>query len=376
MQKNIDRDAELLLLRNTKYAHLSPSAAYNAIAKDENLNIDSVRSRISRASKNADNLVMVMEEIALNPPTIPTSILRQEAVFAQARSEFQILRGSRYFKDTTALFASDAHFPKTRFDAVNLTIQLAEYAQPTYFSAENDFSDNEGFSRWGDTRAPYERLFSQDLAHMKAGIKNYLLALRAVAPEMTPVQVRGNHEGWLFNHHRTHEPQSAEETIADYTEFMQDLGVLMFTSTRENHVELSEDLVWVHGIACAENPVGNGKRAMRQFMKNGRVRKVVQGHTHRIVQLNGAALGYPGGEFVNSGALCHSVDVQYMKHDPTTWDMAVVISRFNESEGWSENTLVPFVKRGSKLTAKYDGYTFETPIKDEPYNARTHGTAY
>lgn len=373
---NLDRDTELLVMRNTKYAHLSPSAAYNAIARAEKLNVDSVRARINRVMKVPSNLLTLMEEVALNPPTLPTSVRRQEAVFHDAREEFQFIRRSQSNLDTIAMFASDAHYPKTRFDAVDLMLQIAEYAQPTYFSAENDFADNEGYGRWGDTRAPHERIFSQDLANIKLGTKSFIGALRAAAPKVKMLQVRGNHEAWLFSHHRTHEPQSAEETIADYTEFMQDLGVLMFTSTRENYVELSNDLVWVHGIAGGENPIANGKRAMRQFMKDGRVRKVVQGHTHRVVQLNGSALGYPGGEFVNSGALCHSVDVQYMKHDPSTWELAIVISKFNESEGWSENTLVPFVKRGSKLTAKYDGYAFETPIKDEPYNARTHGTAY
>jgi hypothetical protein len=141
-----------------------------------------------------------------------------------------------------------------------------------------------------------------------------------------------------------------------------DDGVLLFTrGEKENIIHLSKGLVWIHGLYASKNPVTLANKVLQYFMSDGIAKSVVQGHTHRPVQMPGATVGYPGVEFVNSGHL-RTEHPAYLKQPVQEWGMGIVLSEYNPQKHESNSTLINYVQRGNNLIAIYNGKQYKCRV--------------
>lgn len=361
-------DKELYILRHTEYNHIKSDArAAEAIAHDLTLSVDSVRGRISRAD-TPQNQIEVARLLATTIPTISPSIERQLNVISASKAKFDHLQRGLVAagQEVVGIFSSDTHNPYMRWDAVNLQMQIISDLQPTYFSAMNDFNDNSGYGRWGDSRTVPNRLWSADLGNMRASEKAYYTMVRKnMAKGGQLLGVAGNHDNWWFSFLREHSPSTAEEQIANYLEWLyEECGVLVFENGRENAVKLSPNLVWWHGQFVAKSPMTNAKSTLEQFVEDGVAATVVVGHTHRPVHIPGAVVGYPGVDFYNSPCMSRITQVPYLKRDPRAWGLGITICHYVPGTRQTRCELVVFKKEGAELVA-YSGQKRYATALDE-----------
>lgn len=359
-------DAQLLARRLALSDKITDGAAAEIIANEYGLSQDSVRGRLSRArSGGGAEWFEVLRSAALDIPPISPSILRQEQVIARSNKILAETKADVEFAPQTGLFVSDVHYRYARWDALKLVQQIVADTKPTYISAQNDLLDNDGYSlHWEDTRTARGRNWSADVASARAVEEAHYRMLQEVSPYSLLVGVLGNHDRWYYDWVRGVSPQDAEKTIADYMEWMEGLGIAVFSNGRtENHVELSEKLVWSHGWATNKRPETRAKITLEHFIKNGKLRSVVVGHTHRPCQVMGEGIGLPGANFYNSGHLCRDERVPYMDRDPHGWALGVVYSEFTND--YEESKVVLFRERGKALVAELNGTKYEVGLNKQ-----------
>jgi nucleotide-binding universal stress UspA family protein len=353
-------DRELFVLRHTDFGHIrSDAQAAEHLADIYRLSIDSVRGRLSRANTPENNLE-VAERTAKNPPTKSPSILRQEAVFRNSRRSLsQSMSGARR-KTLVGLF--DVHYPHTRFDSLNLALQIIADISPDYLVYGGDFDDNEGFSNWDDDRSPYDRLFSADYQNNRIGSMSIRAAVRKAARGALELELTGNHCMWRYNYLRRQDPQQAEERIADYVEELERQGVHVFSTTREVEVRVHHKLTLWHGQFTSPNHQQNAKSTLAQFMEDGEATSVVVGHTHRPIHIPGSSVGYSGVDYWNAPCLSRVDKIPWLKRDPKAWDIGLFFAEMDFGGVEGENII--FKPKGRALTAQFKGRRYETELKE------------
>lgn len=324
----------------------------------------SVRGRVSRASIEAR--VAIARELAETQPLTNTGVERQKAVLRRSMAAFEAKQLELQARGGMAsgVFISDTHIPYAHWAAMTLALHIVEYVQPDYISAMNDLFDFEGYGRWGDDRSPAQRLWSDDIENGLAVADEIHEAYHRVAPEALLLQVQGNHDNWMYHHIRTVSRNGfSEHNIAQFMEKLEAQGVAQFVdgaNKKENIVQLSPGLKWVHGISASVNNRTVAQATVNACAGRGEEEGIffntVAGHTHRSHETSANGVTH-----WNSGALC-SHDPRYLKHRPR-WDTAIVVNRFDPKSRYTEGTVIKFRERGGHLTARYDGVEFDTPLE-------------
>jgi len=332
------------------------------IASSYNLSPDSIRGRLSRASREPAARKAVLQAVTENVDKLPNSVLVQHDIIEASKNEFAAW--SKVDEDRLAFFVSDMHAPYHRLDAYELVLTIASDINPHAITALNDSLDNAGYGRHDDNSPVYQRLWRGDFANARQIQSTMHADFRSVmAFGGKLLGLMGNHDRWIFSHWRAVTPQSAELMIADYMSMLYDKdNVLLFSrGVYENSVHLSEGLVLVHGLSAAKNPNTLAKKAFQHYMVDGRAKSVVQGHTHRPVEVYGDTVGYAGVKFVNSGHLRHN-DPDWLAHTPKDWGMGITICRYNPTRWEHDIQLVRFVEVGDKLVARYEGKEYTVKL--------------
>ncbi len=356
-------DTDLFRLRHTEYRHIQDDArAAEVIAARFSHDPNSVRGRLSRAS-TPNNLLWLAENIAKNPPTKSPSVARQEQTFQHNRRALsgQMQKVHRYGGYLVGLF--DMHYPFTRFDALDLGLQIISDLKPHYVLHGGDMNDNEGRGRWEDNRSAYDMLFSADYANQRTGELAIYKAIKQVAPFAIQPVANGNHDIWRFNDLRAQAPMEAEDRIADYVETLAAQGVHIYSTTREEPVRLSSSLLAWHGQFTSSNHALNARATLGQFMDDGQAVSTVSGHTHRPAHVPGGQVGYSGVDFWNAPCLSRIERLPWLKRDPRGWGLGIFVAQFEERGIYGQNIL--FEPRGRSLIARLDGRVYETELKDK-----------
>jgi len=351
-------DLRLLQIRQEEYAHiLEDSAVAQILAIEYDLQYDSVRGRLSRAY--ARNRATGDLKVAANHvPDIAPNVARQQAVITRSEQRW----AAANVGDKRLAFVSDIHFPYTRWDAYRLMLEIINDFKPNFVTGMNDLRDNKGFSRWPDKRSMRGRLWSQDdSALLKMELDHYhtLHEMGILVPALA-----GNHDNWLYQSLRGEGNATAEREIASYHDKLERAGVLVFTDGyQENYLELSPSVVVWHGQFVQANSHTLAKKNLAHFMgvfNDGTARSVVAGHTHRPDVIAGEAVGYPGVQFVNSGALTDYTP--YMKRAPTAHGLGITLIEYNTYNRHHVIDLVRFNEGTNRLSARWAGQTYSVPL--------------
>ena len=322
-----------------------------AIANDLNLSPDSVRGRVSRAGKDPQNWLAIAKDAAQNPPVKTLSSRRIQSVIDRAQMVFQPPeKGS-------GIFAGDVHLPYTRWDAIALVVQIAEYLKPTYISAYNDLFDFKGMGRWADNRTIAKQLWSGDLANALTVGEAYFGALSAASPQTQFPAVWGNHDLWLANYLFEKATHVGENLLADWFETVEGWGVLHLSHpTVQNTVRLSTNLVWTHGWFVGANNATVSQNTIKQAQVETGTRTasdVVTGHLHR-------SWSHKVGKATHYSSPCLSdLTPSYMKKNPN-WQLGCTVSHWDGDD--THSTIIEFTPMKGKLVARYDGVSFETAL--------------
>lgn len=354
-------DRDIWELRHTTYGHIREDArAAEIMANELGHDVNSVRGRISRAD-TPGNRLWLAEHIANNPPRTSPSIDRQRRVFDAAYDSLNFARRFHAQGEATVIGAFDIHYPYARFDALELTAQITADEQPTYLVYGGDINDNEGFGRWEDDRSPYDRLFSADYHNNRVGEFSITRALQQVSPQTLPLYLTGNHDLWRYSYLRKHDPQQAEDRIADYVEALWKQGIHVFSTTREEKIDLHEHLDLWHGQFTSPNHMTNAKSTIGQFVVKGRAKSIVVGHTHRPIHVPGSAVGYSGVDYWNAPCLSRVERIPWLDRDPRAWGLGIYRAVMTEDGVRGENIL--FTPERNKLVAYFKGRKYETELK-------------
>ncbi len=358
-------DRDIWELRYSEYGHVpSDARAAEFIAAKLGHEVSSVRGRLSRADTPGARLWLA-EQIATNPPRKPISVERQEAVFKASRKSLAASRARRiqfHNWNATVIGLYDIHYPYTRFDAMELALQITADEQPTYVVYGGDINDNEGFGRWPDDRSPYERLFSADYRNNRVGEFSITKSFAQVSPETLALYLNGNHDQWRYDFLRKHDPQQAEDRIALYVEALWAQDIHVFSTTREEKVSIHEKLDMWHGQFTSSNHLLNARNTIGQFVENGQAKSIVVGHSHRPAHVPGGQVGYSGVDYWNAPCLSRVERVPWLDRDPRAWGLGIFYGEMTEHGVRGENIL--FTEQGKKLVAKFNGRKYETELKD------------
>lgn len=361
-------DKELYLEANTEYAHLSQADSAKALAKKYELNYDSVRGRLSRASRVISIRTALRKHLAHNPPTLPPSVQLQQDIVNDSWKVFN--QWSSVDEDRVGVFVSDMHAPYTRFDAYELLLNVLASLRPHAITALNDSMDNKGYGKHDDNDAVYRQLWRSDFANSTRLLSGIHADFRStLRKDGKLLGLLGNHDAWWYSFQRNNDPQTAEAKIAQFMSHLYEDDKVLLFSRGENEpiLEMSEGLAWVHGLSATSNPNTLAKKGFQRFMSEGRSMSWVQGHTHRPVQIDGKTVGYNGVTFTNSGHLRND-DPRWLKHPQYNWGMAIVVNEYNPTKWASKSHLVHFVEERDMLVARYKGHEWAVKIdKKQPY---------
>lgn len=364
----MNSDEQLYILRHTTYAHLTVDArAAEAIASDNNWSFDSVRGRLSRGNTPLANKEL-MKQAAMEVPEVGSSEERQREVIRLSNAHFQSLK-ALYETDGTervVVTMADAHLPFMRWDAAEMSCLILQDVKPDYVTAGHDAIDNDGYGRWEDDRPVGAKRWSADIANVRRAEQSYYRMIKSASPDrMQLLELMGNHDAWYYRYQRSQNPQSAESVIADYMDWKFDLGILQFTRGKENHIELSPNLVLWHGQFAQQSPMVNAKNTIKQFMKDGIARSVIVGHTHRPVVIAGSAIDYDGVNFYNAPCLSRTRDIPYLKSDPIGWKLGININRFVPNTRYERGDNIIYHERGDYLVAYYADKEYKVKLDNQ-----------
>jgi hypothetical protein len=342
------------------------------IAEEMGLSYDSVRGRISRASKLLDNRVRIAQEMSQLPPARNVDVRRQQKLVEESKKRWnRYLRECEEDKDHVrwGLFLSDAHLPEARWDAYRLMLQIVASlgVDLDLVSGYNDLFEMKGYGRWEDHRSSRARLWSESIDNAITLAEKYYEPLRLVGGDFLVPGIIGNHDLWFSQFHRDPKLEgTGEKTIADFMEAMQfQTGTLHFNPlTRQNWLRLSRTLVWSHGVSAAKRQSTIVKNNLEQAKIEFNTRldlDVVTGHTHRshIERRNRAT-------HVNSGTMGR-LNPEWLKKTPG-WTLGFVLNEFTHS-GWNYHHLIEMHEDGNVLKAQFRGTEFSEPLdQSQPQN--------
>lgn len=350
--------------KDIRRLHVVEGWKFEDIAKMLGHSKDSVRGRNSRASLG--DRVQIARELAEKQPLYNEGVERQKAVLLRA-DQVWAKHQERIRKRgglATAIFRSDLHIPFGDWPAIHLYLLLVEAIQPDYISAMNDFFDFTGYGRWKDERHPAARLWDDDINNALQVAAEIHAAERKAAPGHIKPQVQGNHDNWAYDYLRkVARTGYSEHNIAHLMETLEKQGVIQFTDgqdKKENVVQLSPGLKWVHGVSASKN-ITSVARAVQEATRGrgeeeGIYYYTVAGHTHRSgeVKINGV-------KHWNAGTL-GTKNPHYLKHRPN-WDTSIVVNRFDPNSRYTEGYIVEFRERGGHLVARWDGVDYDVPLE-------------
>lgn len=353
-------DWQLYHLRHTLYSNIKSDAdVARTIATAYGYTESGVRGQLSRAN-TPENQARLIQELADYTPDVAPSVERQLRVIEKSNKIWNKWKGSS--SDFRAVFLSDIHFPKPRFDAYALAMQIINDLKPDIVTGANDAVDNTGFGRWGDERPVRGQVYSSDRANL---LRMELAHYRNLSSDMRlVVQIAGNHDLWYYRNLREMQPKTAEMQIADYMEALYDAGMLQFSrGYDENYLELGKGLVFWHGQFTDKSPQMMARKSIEHFahvFNDGIMRSVVVGHTHRPMAVDGSSVGYPSVQFVNSGALTDYAP--YLGRHPHGHGLGMVFADFNFQQWEHEVHLIQFLPKGNKLRAQFRGVNYEVEL--------------
>jgi hypothetical protein len=158
----------------------------------------------------------------------------------------------------------------------------------------------------------------------------------------------------MYHYLRSERNGYTERNVYDFMAEIEQQGVLQFTNATtyaENVVKISPGLKWVHGVSTAQLLTTVGKHTIERLGESGIFYSTVGGHTHRAGEVR-----HMGVTHWNSGKLCVD-DMSYLRHG-AQWDTAIVINSFYATTREVRGQVVYFKKRGSRMTAEYNGKTY------------------
>jgi predicted phosphodiesterase len=325
--------------------------AANVLAMEHGLDADSVTGRISRYGKEVTfKYVNTLKHLANETHDVDPSIATQDEILERDAKIWDKLR----VHCSTAVFASDPHFPYARWDAIELMFRVLERVKVDLFTVGNDLNDNSAYGRWDDKRPLSGRKWTNDTAYGRSLEGQYYLLIDEVTGAQK-VQLQGNHDNWWYTSMREAVPSDAEAIIADYMKWLSNRDVLQFSKGyTENALHLNDALTFWHGQFASNKAEANAKNTLQQFARNGQVRSVVVGHTHRPATVEGYQVGYPDRVFINAPCLSRIENVPYMKRNPHGWGLGFVIAEYEEGTKHKLHR-IDFKEENGYLHAEFKG---------------------
>ena len=361
-------DYDLFYIRHTVFRNIKEDArAAEAMAEEYGFDVNSVRGRLSRAN-TPGNRIKLAKSLAYTSTTVSSSVKRQINVVSRSEATFAARQADLEDagKEVAGVFLADVHLPYTRWDALDLAMQIVQDVQPVYVTGMNDAVDNAGLGKWEDTRSIKGRVWSADIENLRRSEEELYRLYYSVLPKNSLVLgVAGNHDNWYARHLRSVSAQTSERSIADYMEFLESLGVLQFgRGAEENAIHLSPKLVWWHGQFMSVRAETNAKKTIEQFVEDGMAKTVVVGHTHRPSRIDGYTIGYDGVTFYNAPCLSRLTKLPWMKRAPKGWKNGVVVNYWTPGTRSERGYLVVFYREGNKLVADFNGKRYSTTYDD------------
>lgn len=219
-------DAQLL------YHHTVENREHIDIAKEYGLSVDSVRSRISRASRKVEAPPTSDYITRLDRYSIPLlqnpQQDKQNAIIEQSKNTL-----SKHLKkhpSGTIAWLGDIHFPYANHHALSIAYRIIEDVKPNIITALNDELDSDEHSKWDNPTTPAAELWTSNIDNPINLVGEHHSILRSASPLAILLGVPSNHDKRIFDYLRRYRTGFTEHNV---TYFMQELyaqGVLQFSN--------------------------------------------------------------------------------------------------------------------------------------------------
>lgn len=300
-------------------------ATSRQIAEKWGLNPDSVRSRLSRATRKTANLTAEVQEFhapaTLSTHTVPplTDIQYIDPATDQGAflERLHTARASGGY--ASIMHLCDIHAPYQHGPALDVTYQIVRHVWPNFIVVGSDFFDFSSLSSFPQDADDAER--DDALDSLEAPWNAHIAAISKAAPTATLVFILGNHERRIFDFINRQAPQVRKTVWRRFVEIVRCGGRVLWLG--EVDAVRFGPLKVIHGNRHNLH-VANSMLEDVRYQLN-----VMAGHVHRLTYANKR-----GDDFavsaVTSGCLCHYPAPYHKRTTPTArWMLGTAIAEVN-----------------------------------------------
>jgi hypothetical protein len=314
--------------------------SYRELAEKYELSEDSIRGRISKYKRARNTRIDVYEEL-LNVPIKDIYVKKQEELVQHCKEQYNYNN-----PNGTLMFLTDVHFPYADYPALELTYLLAEKVQPTHVTSTSDLFDFEQYSRWENTPTLASQMWESSINNGLNVSAHHHKILKDISNPVL-LDIRGNHDNWLFQYLRNNKNGYEERNVLDFMESLVEQGVLLFSNaSKQRSLVRWNDYVLIHGASTGSN-MAIGKYASQ--LSNGL--DTISGHVHRTFNQSTFTQTH-----YNVGCLCDSEKMPYLYHKPS-WDLGVLVATKNTIEN------IKYKEQRGRLYAYWRDTELSVPYK-------------
>lgn len=358
-----DGDLALLIEVRGRYRDLPRAEAVRRVARQNDMTPSGVSGRVTRAESTAAGLLALMEYQAYNPLVPNPAQRRIDAVIQTGRGRdtehrsLNLVRGELQ----AAVFLSDIHFPSADWEALRLAYKIIDYVQPLFVSGLNDSMDLPKLGDHEDYRRLGMQAFDEDISNAIEMTGNHAKAIHTIVPQALQPVVGANHDKRVatYSQKASGVHLISDSLSADAMEQLSAAGLTFLDHIgTENVYRLNDGLAWMHGVSASVTPIQRVKKNFEYAQRQGQAGlfDIVSGHIHKS-----GVTQYPnliGVKSYESGCLCRQ-DMEYLSHG-ASWDVAIVLSRFEPYGRYHKTEIVRFEQSGSGYRAVLDGKLFKS----------------
>lgn len=345
--------------------HIVTQESYITLAEKYGLSADSVRSRLSRASRVPLIVAEAMAALGNKPLLNPPGREVQERIIKISQDTFNThMRMDRIQGGTrTLMWIGDMHIPYQRKDALNLTYQILSDVKPNYVTGLNDLFDFRQYGRWDNVQTAAAQLWESDIWNALGMARLHHQTIRRLSPTTVILGLESNHTKRIFDYLRRLAGGFDETNIGEYVTALFEQGCLVFTTDtgKENTIKLSYGLKLVHGISAAKADSTVAKETIEALRgRDGTDEEGIFYHTHAGHVHRDFTHNYLGVSHTNFGCLCHT-NPEYTSRE-TQWHLGVGLTEYDPGGRTVHPQIIRFREEGNKLTARLNGRKYETEL--------------
>jgi hypothetical protein len=340
------------------YAEHAAGVSYRDLATKYGLNVDSVRSRVSRAGRKVINLAAAAPTytapaIVLKPPAVALTDLHfvdpatDQGVFLERLHAARADGGY-----ATVAHVCDIHAPYQHAPALDVTYQLLKYVWPRFIVVGSDFFDFSSLSAFPQDADDAER--DDALDAIEAPWNAHIAALNRASPTSTLVFVIGNHEKRIFDFINRQAPQVRHTVWRRFVQIVRCGGRVLWLG--ETDTVRFGPLRVMHGNRY------NQHVAQSLLQDTAYQLNVMAGHVHRLTFANKRGDDYPVSA-ITSGCLCHH-PAPYMKRKTPTqkWMLGTALAEVNLRGRDVQLSNLEYQMDDAAVWARFERRTFSAAI--------------